>query len=339
MPLSSRLHNAPAVPFYDIGSGGGPGLLAAAPERAHRLLDFAERRYLGRLPIRIADRHSRRWLERTGNPYLPEIDAVAAMIGRPGAHMLNLSFEWACTAAIGPDPDGVGARLLRTLDWNLEGLGETVMVARHDGPAGPWLNVTWPGFVGALTVLAPGRFAAAINQPPMRMTSLGPLGMPVVIDWLVVRARVLRSAALPPAHLLRQVCERARDYAEARRMLAETPVCIPVFYTLCGLAPEEGCLIERLENQAFCFEAPVCAANHWLAPGQTGRPRTGTSPQRQALLRDRMDEATGLDWLEPPVLNPTTRVAVVANPATGRLLVQGVEPRGPVTAPTLLAAA
>lgn len=338
MPSSPPPPAAPPVPFVDVGAGGGLALLAAAPERAQHLLDLAERRYLGRIPLRIADRNSRRWLARSGNPYLAEIDAVAEAVGRPGAHMLNLSFEWACTAAVGPDPQGVGARLLRTLDWKLEGLGETVMVARHDGPAGPWLSVTWPGFVGALTVLAPGRFAAAINQPPMRMTRIGPLGMPVVIDWLAVRSRVLRSTALPPAHLLRQVCETARDYGEARRMLAAVPVCIPAFYTLCGLAADEGCLIERLERQAFSFEAPVCAANHWLAPGQTGRQRK-LSPERQAFLSGRMSTAEGLDWLEPPVLNPTTRVAVLANPATGRLLVQGVEPRGPVTAPTLFAAA
>ena len=338
MPPSSP-HDAPSpVPVFDIGPGGGPGLLAATPDRAHRLLDLAERRYRGRWPLRLADRQSRRWLARTGNPYLAEIDAVAGMIARPGAHMLNLSFEWACTAAVGPDPDEPGARLLRTLDWKLDGLGENLVVARHEGPAGAWLNVTWPGFVGALTVLAPGRFAAAINQPPMRMARLGPVGMPVVLDWLVVRATVLRSSALPPAHLLRHVCETAADFATARRMLTETPVCIPVFYTLCGIEPLQGCLIERLETEAFAFEAPVCAANHWLAPGQTGRQRTATSPARQELLSRRMLEARGLDWLDPPVLNPTTRVAVVANPRTGHLLVQGIEAQGPVTAPTAVAA-
>ncbi len=328
---------APPVPIFDVGARGGAGLLAAAPERARRLLDLAERRY-GRLPLRLADARSRRWLSRTGNPYLAEIDAVAAAIGRPGAHMLNLSFEWACTAAVGPDPAGPGARLMRTLDWELDGLGEAVIVARQEGPAGPWLNVTWPGFVGALTVLAPGRFAAAINQPPMRVTRLGPFGMPAVVDWLAARAGVLRSAALPPAHLLRRVCETAPDYAAARRMLAGTPVCIPVFYTLCGPGRDQGCLIERTEEEAFCFEAPICAANHWLTPGRSGRPRTAGSAARQALLARHMAAAERFDWLEPPVLNARTRVAVVANPATGRLLVQGVEAARPVTAPTQLAA-
>ena len=29
------------------------------------------------------------------------------------------------------------------------------------------MNVTWPGYVGALTASAPGRFASAIDQAPL----------------------------------------------------------------------------------------------------------------------------------------------------------------------------
>lgn len=330
--------SAPVVPFHDLGTGGAAALLQADRERADRLLDIAERRYLGRLPIRIADRLSRDWLARAGNPYLGEIDEIARQLGRPGAHMLNLSFEWACTVSVGPDPEAEGARLLRALDWDLGGLGDNLVVGRHEGPAGPWLNVGWPGFVGALTVLAPGRFAAAINQPPMRTTKIGPFHTPLPWDWLAARATLLRSTALPPVHLLRRVCDTAASYDEARRILMETPVCLPVFYTLCGLDPDEGCVIERLEESAFCFPAPACAANHWQTPGQIGRPRTRTSPQRHAALCGSMASAAGLEWLVPPVLNETTRLGVVANPRTGRLIVQGVEANGPVTAPTTIMA-
>ena len=42
------------------------------------------------------------------------------------------------------------------------------LVARHESPAGSWLNVTWPGFVGVLTGMAPGRFSIAYNQAPIR---------------------------------------------------------------------------------------------------------------------------------------------------------------------------
>ena len=57
--------------------------------------------------------------------------------------------------------------LARTLDWPFPGLGRHLEVARMRGPAGDFDNVTWPGYVGALTASAPGRFAASINQAPL----------------------------------------------------------------------------------------------------------------------------------------------------------------------------
>jgi hypothetical protein len=36
-----------------------------------------------------------------------------------------------------------------------------------------------------------------------------------------------------------------------------------------------------------------------------------------------------LAWLRPPVLNPTTRLAFYAEPASGRLVAQGFEADGP----------
>jgi hypothetical protein len=42
------------------------------------------------------------------------------------------------------------------------------------GPAGEYYSVTWPGYVGTLTALAPDRFAAAINQAPLRRRTLDP---------------------------------------------------------------------------------------------------------------------------------------------------------------------
>jgi hypothetical protein len=40
------------------------------------------------------------------------------------------------------------------------------MVARHQAEAGRFLNVTWPGYAGVTTAMAPGRFSAALNQAP-----------------------------------------------------------------------------------------------------------------------------------------------------------------------------
>ena len=38
-----------------------------------------------------------------------------------------------------------------------------------------------------------------------------------------------------------------------------------------------------------------------------------------------------LDWLRKPILQADTRLAVMANPASGRLLVRSLEKTGPVT--------
>jgi hypothetical protein len=39
----------------------------------------------------------------------------------------------------------------------------------------------------------------------------------------------------------------------------------------------------------------------------------------------------GLDWLQPPITNPYTRVAAVLEPVGGRLTLQGWERSGPAT--------
>ena len=59
------------------------------------------------------------------------------------------------------------------------------------GPAGEFFNITWPGFVGALTAMAPWRFAAAINQAPLWRRTRAPPGM------RFVPIATLRDEALP----------------------------------------------------------------------------------------------------------------------------------------------
>ena len=91
---------------------------------------------------------------------LAEIDEIAARLGRPGGHFLSVNYEWGCTVGVGPSPDGRSARLTRTLDWFTPGLGRYVMAARVAGQAGHFVTLTWPGFVGVLQAMAPGRFSA-----------------------------------------------------------------------------------------------------------------------------------------------------------------------------------
>ena len=229
----------PTIPLVELGAGGPLRLLERELPRAHALLALARRRH-GRPLLRLGDKVSRAWLARTDNPYRHEILAVSEILGAPGAIMLNLSFEWGCTSGAAPDPSGAGNRLLRVLDWPVDGLGRHVVVARNDAPAGVYFDVTWPGAVGVLTAMAPGRFAAAINQAPMIRHGLTFAG-----DWAKNRIAVWHSRALPPAHLLRQVFCNAADYSAAREMLADTPIALPALFVLSGCTT-----FARLESDA-----------------------------------------------------------------------------------------
>lgn len=317
----------PTIPLIDAREGGSIAIIDAVPALAAALVAAGRRRY-GRLGLGLGDGLSRRWLGRNDNPYAAEIEMVAARVGAAGSVLLNMSYEWGCTTGVGADPAGVGSRLLRTLDWPLAGLGNAVVVARRRGEAGEYYDVTWPGFVGVATAMAPGRFSAALNQPPMRRYTAS-----CAIDWVINRARVWRSAGMPPPHLLRRVFDTCATYAEAREMLATTALCIPAFFTLSGAEASEGCVLERSEDGVVVHEGPTSVANHWMALKETGWDRGTDSVRRRALMEARRDRAPDdLSWVVEPILNATTRLALMANAGRGTLRVRGFEADGPVTA-------
>ena len=96
---------------------------------------------------------SRRSLLRSRSPYVPEIAQIAAAIPVSGVWMLNASYQWGCTA-LACEQDGV-PWLVRTLDWPFTGLGRHLEVAHMRGEHGDFFSVTWPGYVGVLTAMAP----------------------------------------------------------------------------------------------------------------------------------------------------------------------------------------
>lgn len=312
----------PSIPIIDVRCGGAPDLARVAEDQLHDLFGRCRRAFTTPV-LGIADRVSQNWLRRSANPYLSDIDEISSLLPGKGAYALNTSYEWACTSGVGDDPEG-GIHLLRVLDWRLAGLGRNLVVATQTGPAGDFVNVTWPGFVGVLTAMAPGRFAAAINQPPM--TSFG---MPRPVDWMIGRVRVWRSEGLPPAHLLRHVFEVCETYAAAKQMLCEAPLCLPAFFTLAGIRDGEGCVIERMQDRAAVREMPTAIANHWIAFRKRGRARSRTSRLRHRMMQAAVESREA--WQVHPVLNQNTRVVAIMNPAGGKLSVQGFERSGPAT--------
>jgi hypothetical protein len=286
--------------------------------------------------LRLGDAYAGRCLRGAGNPYLHEIDSIARLMGRPGAYALNFCFEMACTTACCSKDGRSAMQLYRTLDWPFR-LGADIVVAKHAGTVGSYYNITWPGYVGVLTAIAHGRFAGAINQPPMTY-SLDRFGLGMPVDWMINRWRMRVMTALPPAHLLRQAFEQCSTYAEAKRLLTATPICIPAIFTLTGVTPDQGCIIERRENDSVVHEGPACITNHWLNGRFKGYPRRGrNSLRRLSAMRATMATLdSGFDWLRPPVLNSLTRMAAELNAGTGRLMVTGWHGAVPQTHPLTL---
>jgi len=156
----------PAIPLIDVRHGGP---VAHAQRSRDAMLDLRAACF-SVLPApmrgiaRPLDRLSAACLSRSASPYREEIARIAEIAGKPGVWFVNASYEWGCTTRIDVEPVPV---LRRTLDWPFPGLGRHVEVALQDGGAGAYANVTWPGAVGVLTAVAPGRFAAAVNQGPL----------------------------------------------------------------------------------------------------------------------------------------------------------------------------
>ena len=319
------------IPVVETGPDYPYATLLADEPRAHALIDSATR-MAPRQALKALDAISRRWLAKWNNEHLPEIDRIAGRLDRPGAYFLSVNYEWGCTVGVSAAPDGQSARLTRVLDWRTPGLGRCIMAAQVAGPAGEFTTLTWPGYTGILQAMAPGRFAAALNQAPM--PKIG--GGVYPFDWLANKIKVWKTPHATPAHVLRDVFERCADYSAARRYLIETPIAAPVIYSLAGVAADELCIVERTDDQAHVHDGAKAAANAWQAPGWQGRERGEDSAGRtDQMLCDVVRAGGQMDadfsWLRPPILNARTRLAMTCDAARGRLLAQGYEAEGAAT--------
>lgn len=330
----------PAIPIVDIREGGPPHhtLQSATAARALRdaCLRFFPRAAHPLIPA--LDWLSRRALARSRSPYFNEVAQIAALLELSGVWLLNAAYQWGCSARAG-EHDGV-PWLLRTLDWPFRGLGRHTEIAHMRGAYGDFFSVTWPGYVGALTAMAPQRFAAAANQAPMWRRTRHHWLRPVDYAASALRALAARGR-MPPDQLLRRAFEVCSDFTAARRFLEVTPVARPVIYTLVGCAAHERCVIERTETGFVTREDDTCAANDWVPcrPGWEGRIGTrrllvssfAEAAQQSRARRDALAAWSGsladacFDWVREPVLNPYTRLAVAMSPTRGVLRVVGYD--------------
>jgi hypothetical protein len=252
-----------------------------------------------------------------------EIASIARMVGRPEPEVLlgNLYYEAfrqliGCTAFACDTPDGpIHAR---NLDWWTEDriLARLTCVVRVQGaPAGPYELVSWPGFIGALSGLAPGRFAISLNA--------------------VISSE--RPTLAPPVVLLiRHALETCGTFREAVSLLERSPIAADCLLLLTGTKSGEMAVIERTSTRA-AVRGPeagfVAVTNDYRRMDAAGRVN-GNHLQETAcarfdrateLLREGLprDPATCLGILGDPALRMSITVQqMVMHPNTGKLVVR-----------------
>lgn len=197
----------------------------------------------------------RRLGTRVPEAYAGEIQGLAERAGLPRAHVLagNLYYDalkgpWGCTTFAVETP--AGPLHARNLDWSTENrlLNDCTLVTRFDGaPAGPFTTVGWPGFVGALSGVAPGRFAVTLNA---------------------VRSDDPAGEALPVVFLVRQVLETATSFDAAVQALATTPIASDCLLMVSGPHRLQMVVIERTPTRHVLRHpdgGAIFATNDYLA--------------------------------------------------------------------------
>ncbi len=317
------------IPLLDVRRGGPIAHTRARIDAAASLREACLApvpRWSRHICLSSIDRIAARWLRSSVSTYVDDLERVAEILGFPGALTLNMSYLFACTTSAANGPEGAPI-LRRSLDWPFAGLGRGVEVAWQAGPAGEFYNVTWPGAVGVLTAMAPGRFCAVINQAPMRRRTQSPIGLPYDAAINIGNA-LLREDGWPPDHLLRRAFETCASFEEAIELLSREPLARPALFTLTGAADRELALVERTEREALVLRGPVTVANDWQSPrpGWNGRMGFENNEARKASIRGFAPGWPVFRWAVPPVLNPTTRLVVEMSAAgKGELHARGYE--------------
>jgi len=252
-----------------------------------------------------------------------EIASIARMVGRPEPEVLlgNLYYEAfrqliGCTAFACDTPDGpIHAR---NLDWWTDDriLARLSCIVRVQGAtAGPYELVSWPGFIGALSGLAPGRFAISLNavissEPPA-------LAPPVVL-------------------LIRRAFETCGSFAEAISLLERSPIAADCLLLVTGTKSGEMAVIERTSTRSAVrgpedgfvavtndyrrLDAAGSVSGNHLQETACGRFDRATKLLRDGLPRD---SATCLGVLGDQAVRMSITVQqMVMRPRTGELVVR-----------------
>jgi hypothetical protein len=316
------------IPLLDVRRGGPVAHTRARVAAAGALREACLApmpRWSRHFCLSSIDHIARQWLRSSVSTYGEDLHEVARILGFPGALTLNMSYLFACTTSAATGPLGAPV-LRRSLDWPFNGLGRCVEIAWQSGPAGEFYNVTWPGAVGVLSAMAPGRFCAVINQAPMRRRTRGLVGLPY--DAAVNLGNAMREEGWPPDHLLRRVFETCANFEDAIALLSREPLARPALFTLTGARPGEMAVVERTERGVLVVRGPLTVANDWQVPrdGWNGRMGYENNEARKTTMRGFAPGGPAFRWAVPPVLNSTTRLVVeMSAVGEGELRARGYE--------------
>jgi len=186
--------------------------------------------------------------------YWNEVQSVATRVSVPADVMLvcNAYYDMA-SALIGCTAFAVdtssGPLHARNLDWWTENrlLNETSLACLFKGaPAGEFISIGWPGYLGVLSGMAPGRFAITLNA---------------------VLSEEAAQIALPVAFQIRQTFEEAETFSDAVERLSQAVIPGNCLLLVSGIEPGEMVVIERTPTRSAIRQAEagrVIVANDYL---------------------------------------------------------------------------
>jgi len=232
--------------------------------------------------------------------HVAEMRALARRLGRTEGEILlcNLYYDalkhvLGCTAfAIDTDDGPLHAR---NLDWDTANgmLGRfTLMTEYRRGGAVHFVVVGWPGYAGALSGVAPGRFAVSLNA----VLSAEPAAL-----------------APPVTFLIRDVLDTARDFEEAVSRLSNTPVTSDSLLLVTGTRRGEMVVIERSPTRAAVRGAEaglVAVTNDYRALASEAGARVDHELADTSC--DRFDRAVALARARRPA-SPADCLAILAD--------------------------
>lgn len=259
-----------AVPVVDAEYSGGiqwDGALDGHERASAALLAAFEaqvREVAGSIRATLLKAASRTLNGLLGGYYLDEMKALARVAGRTAGPVLvaNLAYDLSaglagCSTFAAPQQRSV--LHARNLDWEFPRKllrKHTVVVRVHGAPKGDYALVTWPGFFGGLTAVAPGRFSISVNF--VAHSELGGVGS------LLSRAA---RGYWPVPWLVREALDTCSSWSSAVKLLKSAKVLAPVLFTIAGTRPEEAVVIERTPDEGARSEpgrnAPVWITNHY----------------------------------------------------------------------------